>query len=315
MTGAKTHVTFYPSLFRLEGQIGWIEAAFPRESCIWEENFGNFMHRLGGVDGADIGFGAVVVINGAATPTPDLRVLNDDLRSFRWVLLVVQGDEGSGFHLEWLNHPHLSIWVYNPKPGKHDKYHRLPSGPIKDIAEFVPQLQTTEKTLDWFFSGSKRDIKWDAAIQALPKGLFYATHLGHEGYIKHLAMSKMVPCRPTFATPETCRIYDALEVGCIPIVGIFPAEAQCTQCRHRDDHPHLHKWWEEYNYDWPHYWEYTLGESAPFPVVYGPEELAKTVQNVLHDWPDNMRRLSLWWTGYKAKLIESLRAEVQRLQS
>jgi hypothetical protein len=321
VTGAKMdpiHVLFWPHFSGLQGRMGWLEAAFPRQSCVWEDDFEAFSNRAGAMDGADVGFGAVIVINGAASPAPDLRLLSDQMRSFRWVLFVSIGDEGSGLHLEWLDHPKASIWVYDGKPGKHDKYHRLPAGPINEILEFLPRFQTEmrEKPLDWFASGSIRDIKWDSAIQALPRnnGLFYPHHLVYPEYTQHLAKAKVVPCRPCLSAPETCRLYDALEAGCVPIVGIYPLEAQCQHCRLRIEHPHMHQWWPDYNYDWLHYWEYVLGEKPPFPIISDPSELADAVQNTLADWPENAQRVHAWWMDYKTRLVDRLRADVRRRQ-
>ena len=278
----------------------WFEKAFPRDTCKWTHKFSDFHAEYDG---------AVVVINGAAADAipeirnEQMRFLNDQLRNFRWVLLVSIGDEGSGQHLEFIDHPRASIWIYDPKPGKYPEFHSLPAGPLQQVQECLPNM-VGNKTWDWSWTGSIRDIKWDAEIRALPGNGKYCTgHLGHEGYTQLLLDSKVVPCRPSWTSPETCRLYDALEAGCVPIVGTYPSE-----------NPPGHCWWRNYKYDWPHFWENVLGETPPFPVITSSDQLAGAVQMALAEWPANAQRISTWWNLYKARLIDSLQAEVRRLQ-
>jgi hypothetical protein len=281
--------------------MNWIESAFPRHSCKWLDDFREFHHDDEGHEPNLDSEGAVVVINGAFIGTRSLMELNDSLLNFKWVLLVLIGDEGSFQHLEWIQHPNLSVWIYDPKPGKfkESRYHNLPAGALQ--MAFCPPR---EKTLDWFFSGSVRDINWDRAIRDLRgNGLYYDTHLGYEGYAEHLSESKVVPCRPSWTSPETCRVYDALESGCIPIVGIYPGE-----------NPPGHYWWRGYGYDWDNFWMHLFGEQPPFPVIRTPNALDDAVQNTLREWPENQRRVHAWWVDYKIRLVDSLRADAKRLQ-
>jgi hypothetical protein len=275
--------------------MGWFEDAFPRQTCKWTNDFTDFY---------DHDDGAIVIINGSVQVLENMRRLSDLLIKFKWVLLVSIGDEGSGQHLEWIQHPRISIWVYDPKPGKHDGFHPLPAGPLRECERRTPP-RIEEKPMDWFFSGSVRDRRWNNEIHALPKerGQVYPHHLGSEEYALYLSVSKVVPCRPSWSSPETCRLYDALEAGCVPIVGIYPSQ-----------NPPGHEWWRTYGFDWPHYWEYLFGETPPFPVIQEPTQLADAVRTALSEWPHNAQRISTWWNLYKARLKESLQAEVRRLQ-
>lgn len=272
----------------------WLEAAFPRLSNKW-------------TDFRTVGDGAVVVINGAAylKDVRDMHQLNDDLRNFQWVLLVSIGDEGSGQHLEWIDHPKSSIWVFDPKPGKHDNFHRLPAGPLQSCQQFLLQFPSKEKPRDWFFSGSVRDAAWDAAIHSLPveRGGLCPYHLGQKEYIQCLTAAKIVPCRPSWTSPETCRLYDALEAGCIPIVGVYPSE-----------NPPGHRWWRDSGFDWLHYWEYIFGERPPFPIIENAAELESVFQNTLDNWHNNAQEVFFWWIDCKQKVVKKLQDEVKRLQ-
>ena len=285
------HVVFWPYITNLEGRLDLLEKAFPRHSNNWVEKFSDFHHEYDG---------AIVVINGGCGTVPDMRVLNDQLRNFRWVLLISIGDEGSSQHMEWIDHPSISIWVMEPKPGKHDKFHRVIAGPLSECSRLAPPFQVEDRPLDWFFSGSVRDEEWDKAIRGLSgKSEFYTYHLGYAGYVQRLASAKVVPCRPCLSIPETCRVYDALEAGCVPIVGTYPL---------------LPNWWQTFGFDWPNYWEYTLGEIPPFPIIDGPEYLPEAVEQALSAWPNNAVRVHEWWIDYKERLVKKLQDQVQKLR-
>ena len=297
-----THVIFWPNFKGLLGRMYWIEEAFPRTSCTWMHDFQEFHYDDLGHDPNLDAQGAVVVINGSTVGSRSLMELNDSLLNFKWVLLVLIGDEGSFLHLEWIQHPNMSVWIYDPKPGKYKdpRYHNLSSGPLQ-LSFYAAQ----EKTVDWFFSGSVRDLNWDQAIRDLRgNGVYYNSHLGYDGYAEHLAKTKVVPCRPAWTMPETCRIYDALESGCIPIVGIYPCE-----------NPPGHSCWRDYGYDWDNFWLHLFGEQPPFPIIRNPNGLEDAVHNTLREWPENQQRVHAWWVNYKVRVVESLRAEVRRLQS
>ena len=302
VTGVK--VIAWPHDAELQGRCLIIEDAFPREQCMWIPNFSEWCAEAGAMNGADAGCGAIVIINGAAKPSPDIRVLNDQIRCFQWVMLFVIGDEGSGLHLEWIDHSKCSIWVFDAKPGKHDHFHHLPAGPLQQVRDQVSKL-TGNKQYEWSWSGSVRDINWDAAIRALPHGgIYHAHHLSYEDYAQLLADSKVVPCRPSWTSPETCRVYDALEMGCIPIVGIYPGE-----------NPPGHYWWRDLGYDWSQYWKYIFGEVPPFPVIQNFQDLGWVVREELNTWtPAKALKIQKWWTDYKKRLVASLQAEVRRLQ-
>ncbi len=301
-----THVVFWPNAHGLwEDRVTLFEQAFPKSENIWMSDFKQFhFDEFGHAPNFDH-LGAVVIINGAVA-TDGMNVLNDQIRHFKWVLLASIGDEGSGQHLEWIQHPNCSIWVQDPKPGKHDRYHRLPSYSLPQIAQYVPKFGI-EKSIDWFFSGSKRGRRWFDAIHNLNRDncSLYDTHLGNEEYALSLARSKVVPCRPTFATPETCRVYDALEFGCVPIVGMTPSENICEHCDREDNHPHEHHWWRGSGINWLQYWSYIFGENPPFPVVESYHDLAAAMNKVLADWnEDTPKLMQNWWFKQKQRLIQ-----------
>ncbi len=140
----------------------------------------------------------------------------------------------------------------------------------------------------------EKSQEWRNAIKALPSiNSFYSSDfLLTTDYYKLLARTKIIPCRPTDFSPETARVYDALEAGCIPIVGVYPA----------------HPWWRWATppIDWPRYWIGMFGENPPFPVIPDPTLLGATVQNTLNRWPEISKQVFNWWTNYKTALRTKL---------
>lgn len=301
MLATGVNVVFWPRIRNLECRLGLIEQAFPRDTCNWVHEFSDFK---------DFKDGAVVVLNCAdGFQHSCMTELNTQLQLMKWVLLIVIGDEGSGVPIDRIQHPNMSVYVYDAKPGKHGAFHHLPAGSISDCIPFRNSFSQEQnaRSLDWFFSGSIRDIIWDECINDLPKenSQRYQYHISVKDYVRHLAMSKFVICRPSWTSPETSRVYDALEMGCIPIVGIYPGE-----------NPPGHYWWRDFGYDWVHFWECTLGENPPFPVISSPRDLGWALHNELREWTlDKNIRIQQWWFDYKIRLSERLQSEVQRLQS
>lgn len=294
-----TNVVFWPYFARCEERIDLFEKAFPRETNNWCHRFTDFKNY---------DEGAVVIMNGGGCYEQDLQGMHEmqeDLKPFRWVLLISMNDEGSGQHLEWIEHPRVKIWVQDPKPNKHNFCHRFPSWPIKGYEKVLTSFPKQDRMLDWFFSGSMRDLAWDEQIRNLPgNGKFYDTHLGYEGYMQHLYSSKFCPCRPCFQSPETCRVYDALEAGCIPIVGIYPAINPTNGV----------PWWPTFGFDWPNYWEYIYGETPPFPIIKDASDLNWTFKELMNNWtPEQSQKVYDWWQTQKQKFISDLREDVRRL--
>lgn len=291
-----TNIIFWPDSQRFVDHINFIQD-------VWPENTNKYWHGFAAF--TEYNQGGVVIINGGAPNIGQLsmRGFNDEIQAFRWVLVMSMCDEGSGQHLEWIDHPRCQIWYQDFKPGKYDeKIKLLPSYCIPAV-KFLPNYRTERETkpLDWCFSGSNRGSDWHNAIKNLPmqNGYFLDSHLGYEGYMQYLAASKIVPCRPCFVGPETCRLYDALEAGCIPIVGNRPSN----------------DWWASLGFKWDDYWTMLYGEKPPFPVINGPEELECAYHAALDNWTiEQSYQVQAWWFNFKAKLHQRLREDVARLQ-
>jgi hypothetical protein len=267
--------------------------------------------------------GAIVVVSGGfgwADRTQQIENvmsrLQDKIAALPWVVVVTCYDACSHLRVDHLQHPRMKIWVQEPKPGpgtgnegripaigmlNHHAYRRVPVGYTRTVLDFLPKFDLDDKLMPWFFAGRMDQewrADWTAAIAALPEAddCLPISRVSTSFYVGCLAMAKVVPCRPSI-TPETARVYEALEAGCIPIVAsVSGAEGWNVR------------------YDWTHYWEYVLGEPPPFPVIPSPGHLADAVRKTLDNWDEQSKLVRSWWADYKVRLARDLRAEVEGLR-
>jgi len=314
---------WYPNPVKCH-QTTMLSEVFPDSECIYLRDF----------DALPPNTGAIVVLSGGAFLGAKLAwieraipALQDRIALLPWVVIASVYDVESAFRLDLLRHPNMKIWVQEPKPGvnptctvpaigmlNHNAFRRIPVGYTRSALTFLPEFkqEMENKSVEWYFAGRSTDsfrMDWTEAIQNLPNA---ATQyfpeirdgdnnlkkcLSTQDYMRGFAEAKVVPCRPSPCTPETARVYDALEAGCVPIV---PCVAGGEGWNIR--------------YDWTNYWEYVFGEPPPFPVIKSPQKLAAAVNDALAGWPGNARRISEWWLHYKKRLALELRADVDRVR-
>jgi hypothetical protein len=219
-----------------------------------------------------------------------IPAINEDLNKFERVVLCIVGDEESLFDATQLNHPNLKIWMQSRKTLVHDKVsHFLPWGYTQETLKYLPEC-SREKTLDWFFSGQvthARRQRCAYALQRMPGGLLNMTAGFAQGfsrleYYKYMAASKLVICPAGYVTPDSFRVWEALEAGCIPIVD--GGTSRPSDC------------------DTTNWWTVLLEEEPLFPVVCDWNDLPGIAEEQLRNWETNVFRVQTWWGNYKKKL-------------
>lgn len=263
---------------------GWLEAFF--SGALWRSSL-EFHHRG---DFPDSG-GAIVVVP-ARWHADHLGSIQDQIERLDWVLLILTGDEEGDFDDSTISHPNMEVWKQTPPVGWEG--HR-PIGDFwpPDCPAILSELPH-EKTEDWFFAGqvntpARRELaetlerlRGEAVLtDAFGSGLAYPE------YLERMSRAKVIPCPAGPFTPDTFRLYEALEAGCIPVVE--------ETAKNRPD---------------PGYWKMLLGE-VPFPVVTEWRDFPKLLERI--SWPADANRLSAWWQGYKRDLAYTLREDLCRL--
>jgi hypothetical protein len=157
------------------------------------------------------------------------------------------------------------------------------------------QAEIHKKPLNWSFMGQVNNPSRKQCVTVLKMmlhGYLYESPGFWQGlprgeYYKKMAESKIVACPAGGAWPESLRLGEALEAGCIPIV-------------------------EDCLLGGRSYWEYVLGEKPPFPTLRHWSDFPLHLDQALREWPENRDKLQTWWKEYKTRasrwLVEDLRA-------
>lgn len=163
----------------------------------------------------------LVVIPGAFQ-ADKVDEINELLSEHPYCVVMVTSDEEAKFPVEQLDHPRMKVWL---------QYHRnqwvhryLPIGP--GPGRFRP----ADKTLDWCFSGQVGHTKRQELMEVMREvggGFLFGTPgftqgLPREDYEHLLSYTRMALCPGGPNSPDSFRLYEALESGCIPIVDNAP---------------------------------------------------------------------------------------------
>lgn len=241
------------------------------------------------------GDGAIVLVP-ARFQDGDAGLLNEAIAPLPWVILILTSDEEASFPTAALDHPNLTLWVQYARPGRHDRARRLPLGPTSDTWQLVdvdPAL-ADRRPLDWSFAGQithQRRVDAARAIVGHEHGLMVASSEFAGGfdqptYLQTLASSKVVLAPSGPVSPDSFRLWEALEAVALPVV-----DARAS------------------HYDPPEdveYWPWLLEQDPPFPVIEDWDTIREVVDAELELWPANAVRAAAWWQAHKRTLARRL---------
>lgn len=236
----------------------------------------------------------IVFILPARYHTEHYKQINDDLNRFKWVLAIFTSDEESLFDVNQIEHPNIKKWVMTPRAQSGDR--QIGEGFPPD-ASMLARYQY-KKTSNYFFSGQithKRRHMLKSALEASDiKGKFIETEgftkgLEHWDYYQEMAKAKVVPCPSGPATPDSFRLYEALEAGAVPIADdICPAYETG-------------------------YW-HLIHPDAPFPVLKNYSDLHGYMEDMINRYPEVNNKVFAWWQAYKRKLSYWLTDDIDELR-
>lgn len=200
--------------------------------------------------------------------------VNMEMELFSSVLVIITSDEEGKFPIDDLYHPNMVVCstYFNPKFKKVDKW--LPIGYAKRIDLPLPM-----KTTPWFFSGQVTHQSRRECVEALKslgngdlvetKG--FAQGLPQDEYYERLSKARIAPCPMGNVNDDSFRVYEALELGCVPI----------------PEHPE--------------FWQSLFGE-VPFPVIRDWEQLPGYIMDTLKDYPAINNKCQAWWQRKKREM-------------
>lgn len=266
-------------------------------SDLLEGEFGDTGYSLEhfeSLEKADIKDGGIVIIH-ANNHLHDVDEINGIISGMKWCLLILGADEAGLFPWKRLKHQNMKLWFMYPKPGLHDDIDRyLINGYPPQIKDFKGSV---DKSMDWFFSGrvnhqNRKDLQ--SGVRGLANGEFHETPGFTQGmepaeYYQKLASSKIALCPSGPETPDTFRLWEALELGCVPIV-----DRKASRPGYPDG-----------------FW-YNLFDGEP-PFVYLDSDIKSTITQTLSHWKDKANECMAWYKCMKREYVKWLQADVFQL--
>ena len=246
------------------------------------------------------GEGAVVICPARYYTPDEVNALISDLP---WVALILTSDEESTLDATALRHPAMRLWVMTPRPGKTYPHGTrfIGEGHRPGTRATLRDIGNLARTTDVFLSAQdthRRRHELFDTLEATTKPFRMDLNRtpgfdqGHDRteYLRRMAAAKIAPCPSGPATPDSFRLFEALEAGTVPLAdqtapGTYPERG---------------------------YWDMVY-EGAPFELVAHWHEAEKYIQANLHAWPGNADRCSAWWQQTKRRHRLDLAGDVAEL--
>ena len=235
--------------------------------------------------------GAIVSVRG----NDNLRYvkeLNAELAKLQWCIVIVTGNENSTNFYKQIEHPNCKIWLQTPKLDDEADYYLgfgVPTDINRNLEDAGISLfckENVARAIDWFFAGQvthQRRIDCAEALKELPGSEVIETAGFQQGlpyieYLKKLSDSKYVACPGAQATMDTFRLYEALEMGCVPVID---KEASMYYKK--------------------------IFPGNPFIEVFSWQSLKSwNSWNVVKHWAVDSAICSAWWFETKQKILSDL---------
>lgn len=214
--------------------------------------------------------------------------INKELSTLEKVTVIITSDEENKFPLDKLAHPNMRLYGTYPHETS-VKVTWLPIGPPPQIVKASKELPV--KTSNVYFSGQVNhesrvnmieQIKdMDHADIVTTPG--FAQGLDHVEYYKRMAKAKVVAAPRGNISPDSFRLYEALELGCVPIV-------------------ENSAFWDKM----------TLGHN-PFPTIDNPEQWPGYITDAVNQYPKLNNRVQATWLNLKYYLREELNPQEKQV--
>lgn len=234
--------------------------------------------------------GAVVVVPGRQNAQRSARV-QAYIDHLDWVILIITGDEENEFPLESITHPNMFKWCMTPNPARNEGIDYLGSGYPPGMREFVA-ASNVERRLDWFFAGQDTHVRRHECIEelrGLPGGAMLPTEgftqgLPQKEYWENLLTARVAPCPGGPVSPDSFRLYEALEAGCLPI----------ADSRSGRSVTHTENYW------------FRIFDEPGFIIIDDWENLSFVMGACLSGWHVQAFRAQEHWLAYKQGLARRL---------
>lgn len=210
--------------------------------------------------------------------------INKELSKHAWVVVLIMSDENSNFPYKALSHPRMKVWMQYPKDW-HEVDHFLPAGYSPKSRFNIPKF----KELEWFWGGQVTHQDRFELVEQLRKmdnGFLiesegFTQGIDLQDYLDLMGTAKYVPIPRGNVSPDTMRLYDALELKCIPVI-------------------------KEQDRD---FYRRVLN-APPFEVINSWSELPNVVGGNDKYTEALAEGIHEWWLDYKLGLVEQMEQDI-----
>lgn len=216
---------------------------------------------------------------------------------YAWLLLIVTGDEEGTFDSGKVAHPRCRYWIQTPRQDKEYPEARFFGVGYTPHMRGLPKEPPT-KDLDVVLSAQRTHKRRDEAFEALDNvqcsKLVEETAGFTQGmlpgdYTAAMARAKVCPAPSGAISPDSFRLYEALQAHAIPIAD------DCSPV-----------------YASEGYWE-GLFPGCPFPILRDYASLPGYIDAALEGWPANANQIATWWILQKRRMSQWLRDDLKAL--
>ena len=237
--------------------------------------------------------GTVIVASGTCLHHhPDQAATVERIGQYPWALFCLTSDESRQLNRHQIKCPRLVTWQQYTTPKYKAHRQMLLGWPADCRPILLPMLRLplAERPLRWAFAGQiTHRVRDDMAANLMAAGggemhssPGFGQGLGREDYYRLLTQARIAPCPTGPVHPDSFRLYEALEAGCLPV---------CSA--HAPGGPQSYE-----------YWPWVLDGPPPFPVV----EQWSEFKDIFDRYQDDIilqrdaNKAAAWWLGYKRQV-------------
>ncbi|AHH20836.1 hypothetical protein NONO_c60600 [Nocardia nova SH22a] len=239
--------------------------------------------------------GIVLVVPGRywADRTDELTAA---LARYEWVLAIRTSDEEALFEIAKVEHPNIRWWVQTPRDrrdyaatrylplGFPSHFNKLPPGKPKQVDVFLSGQNTHDRRAQCFAALDRVDRD-----KIVNETAGFTQGMPRYDYAGRMIAARVAPCPSGAVSPESFRVYEALEAHTMPIADdVSPVYSS-------------HGYWT------------ALFPDVPFPTITNYASLPGYIDDVLADYPRIANRITAWWIGQKRRLGEWLIRDLEAL--
>ena len=241
---------------------------------------------------------AIIVIPGRSHGDPaTVKQLKGELDKIDKKILFIMGDEEHVFPIDEFKEKDTIIYVQNPDINIDPEYRKLGCGYTPHVTKYAPE-NIPEKKYDFFFAGQithERRSEMVKYLRNVKKGILvesksFTKGISQEAYVDQMSQAKIVPCPSGPQIPDTFRLYEALELGCVPIADIKAKNKVYTD-----------------------YWQWLFDSAIPFPTIQSWEDLPGYINDSVKRYPALNNIVQAWWFRYKNKLYKKIVDDIKKI--